>query len=73
MQEFDGYCASGFFHRELYHYLPFISLQCLHVVFAFEVFAAGLADATIWCNVVMPTLGDGQINYEEFVKMMMAK
>ena len=50
-----------------------ISLQCLHVVFAFEVFAAGLADATIWCNVVMPTLGDGQINYEEFVKMMMAK
>ena len=50
-----------------------ISLQCLHVVSAFEVFAAGLADATIWCNVVMPTLGDGQINYEEFVKMMMAK
>ena len=57
------------FNRELCHSLPsFTMLYC-----GFEVFAAGLADATIWCNVVMPTLGDGQINYEEFVKMMMAK
>ena len=57
------------FNRELCHSLPsFTMLYC-----GFEVFAVGLADATIWCNVVMPTLGDGQINYEEFVKMMMAK